>query len=223
MDTITRVLIADDHEIFRVGLVKTIERDKNFSIIAQAGDGGEALTQIRAMRPDIAVLDVSMPVMNGLDVGRAVYQEALPTELIFLTMYNDLAYFNAAMDIGVRGYLLKDNASADLLVCLRSVVEGNHYISPTISHFLIERQNKAALLAHNVPALQRLSPAERQILKHLADNLTSKEIAEKLLRKEISKIESKLKINSIRKEKFSIELIKREEEFKSYLPLSGLA
>ena len=79
MDTITRVLIADDHEIFRVGLVKTIERDKNFSIIAQAGDGGEALTQIRAMRPDIAVLDVSMPVMNGLDVGRAVYQEALPT------------------------------------------------------------------------------------------------------------------------------------------------
>ena len=180
MDTITRVLIADDHEIFRVGLVKTIERDTNFSIIAQACDGGEALTQIRAMRPDIAVLDVSMPVMNGLDVGRAVYQEALPTELIFLTMYNDLAYFNAAMDIGVRGYLLKDNASADLLTCLRTVVEGNHYISSTISHFLIERQNKAAELAHSVPLLQRLSPAERQILKHLADNLTSKEIAEKL-------------------------------------------
>jgi DNA-binding NarL/FixJ family response regulator len=84
------------------------------------------------------------------------------------------------MDIGVRGYLLKDNASADLLVCLRAVVEGNHYISPTISHFLIERQNKAAELAQSVPSLQRLSPAERQILKHVADNLTSKEIADKL-------------------------------------------
>jgi two-component system response regulator NreC len=180
MDIQTRVLIADDHEIFRVGLVKTIERDKNFSIIAQAGDGGEALTQIREMRPDIAVLDVSMPVMNGLDVGRAVYQEALPTEVIFLTMYKDIAYFNAAMDIGVRGYLLKDNASADLLACLRAVVEGKHYISPTMSHFLIERQKKAEALVQSLPALEQLSPAERHILKLLAENLTSKEIADKL-------------------------------------------
>lgn len=180
MDIQTRVLIADDHEIFRVGLVKTIERDKNFSIIAQAGDGKQALTLIREMRPDIAVLDVSMPVMNGLDVGRAVYQEALPTELIFLTMYKDLAYFNAAMDIGARGYLLKDNASVDLLSCLRTVVEGNHYISPTMSHLLVETQKNAETLAQSVPTLQHLSPAERHILTLLVDNLTSKEIADKL-------------------------------------------
>jgi DNA-binding NarL/FixJ family response regulator len=180
MDIQTRVLIADDHEIFRVGLVKTIERDKNFSIIAQAGDGKEALTLIREMRPDIAVLDVSMPVMNGLDVGRSVYHEALPTELIFLTMYKDLAYFNAAMDIGARGYLLKDNASADLLTCLRAVTEGKHYISQTISHFLVDRQKNAEALAQSVPTLQHLSPAERHILTLLVDNLTSKEIADKL-------------------------------------------
>jgi DNA-binding NarL/FixJ family response regulator len=180
MDTITRVLIADDHEIFRVGLVKTIERDKNFSIIAQAGDGKEALVLITSMKPDIAVLDVSMPLMSGLDVGRAVYQAALPTELIFLTMYKDIAYFNAAMDIGARGYLLKDNASADLLICLRAVVEGNYYISPTMSHFLVERQKHAEALTQNVPALQNLSPAERHILKLLTDNMTSKEIADKL-------------------------------------------
>lgn len=180
MDNQTRVLIADDHEIFRLGLVKTIERDKNFLIIAQAADGGEALAQIRAKRPDIAVLDVSMPVMNGLDVGRVVYQEALPTEVIFLTMYKDIAYFNAAMDIGVRGYLLKDNASADLLTCLRTVAEGKHYISPTISNLLVERQKKAQDLSQRVPTLQHLSPAERHILKLLADNFTSKEIADKL-------------------------------------------
>lgn len=180
MDTITRVLIADDHEIFRVGLQKTIERDKNFSIIAQAGNGNEALTQIKEMRPDIAVLDVSMPLLSGLDVGRAVYQAAIPTELIFLTMYKDIAYFNAAMDIGVRGYLLKDNASSDLLVCLRAVVEGNHYISPTISHFLVERKNQTNVLAQEVPSLKSLSPAERHILTFLADNRTSKEIADKL-------------------------------------------
>jgi DNA-binding NarL/FixJ family response regulator len=180
MDTITRVLIADDHEIFRLGLVKTIERDKNFSIIAQAGDGREALALIKEKRPDIAILDVSMPVMNGLDVGRVVYQEGLMTEVIFLTMYKDIAYFNAAMDIGARGYLLKDNASADLLTCLRAVIEGIHYISPTISHLLVERQKKAETLAQSVPTLQQLSPTEHHILKLLADNLTSKEIADKL-------------------------------------------
>jgi DNA-binding NarL/FixJ family response regulator len=180
MDSTTRVLIADDHEIFRIGLTKTIERDKNFSIIAQASNGKEALAQIIEKRPDIAILDVSMPMMSGLDVGRAVYQSALPTELIFLTMYKDIAYFNAAMEIGVRGYLLKDNASTDLLVCLNAVVEGNHYISPTISHFLVERINHANSLEQKVPTLQNLSPAERQILALVADNLTSKEIAEKL-------------------------------------------
>lgn len=180
MENQTRLLIADDHEIFRIGMVKTIARDKNFSIIAQAGDGKEALALIRETGPDIAILDVSMPVMNGLDVGRAVYQEALPTEVIFLTMYNDITCFNTAMDIGVRGYLLKENASADLLVCLRTVVEGKHYISPIMSHLLIERQKTSEALTQNVPALQLLSPAERRILKLLTDNFTSKEIAEKL-------------------------------------------
>jgi DNA-binding NarL/FixJ family response regulator len=180
MDTLTRVLIADDHEIFRLGLVKAIERDKNFSIVAQAGDGGEALALIRDLLPDIAILDVSMPVMDGLEVGRAVYREALITEVIFLTMYKDVAYFNAAMDIGVRGYLLKDNASADLLTCLRTVNDGKHYISPTIAHYLIERQRAAHSLAEIIPALQRLSPAERRILALLSRNLTSKEIADKL-------------------------------------------
>jgi DNA-binding NarL/FixJ family response regulator len=180
MDSPTRVLIADDHEIFRVGLAKTIERDKTFSIVAQAADGKEALTLIREMCPDIAVLDISMPVLNGLDVGRAIYKEALTTEVIFLTMYKDIAYFNAAMDIGVRGYILKDNASADLLTCLRTVNEGKHYISATIAHYLVERQLAAKVLAHKIPALQRLSPAEHRILTLLSNNLTSKEIAEKL-------------------------------------------
>jgi DNA-binding NarL/FixJ family response regulator len=178
MNSIMRVLIADDHEIFRVGLVNTIERDNKFSIIAEASNGEDALAQIISLKPDIAVLDVSMPVMSGLEVGRNVYQNAIPTELIFLTMYKDIAYFNAAMDIGARGYLLKDNASSDLLACLRMVVEGNHYISPTIAHFLVERQKHAKELEQDVPSLKSLSPAERSILSLLADNRTSKEIAE---------------------------------------------
>jgi len=143
METVTRVLIADDHEIFRVGLARVIEREGACTIIAQAGDGREAFTLLREVRPDIAILDVSM-------------------------------------DIGARGYMMKDNASADLLACLRTVNEGKHYISPTISHLLIQRNEAASALARTIPAVQRLSPAERRILALLAENLTSKEIAQKL-------------------------------------------
>jgi DNA-binding NarL/FixJ family response regulator len=180
MNTPTKVLIADDHEIFRLGLAKTIERDSSFSTIAQAANGNDALRLIRSSMPDIAVLDISMPEVNGLDVGRAIYQEGLPTEIVFLTMHKDISFFTAAMDIGAKGYVLKDNASADLLNCLKAVAEGKHYISPIIAHLLLEHQKMAAALEHTVPALMRLSPAERRILSLMVDNLTCRDIAEKL-------------------------------------------
>jgi DNA-binding NarL/FixJ family response regulator len=180
MDAPARILIADDHPIFREGLVKTIERDKTFTVIGQAGDGAEALKLITELRPDIAVLDVSMPIMDGIEVARNIHQQALPTEIIFLTMYKDQQYFNAALDLGVRGYIIKDSFAAELLSCLKAVTEGRYYISPVISHLLIERNKKAESLMSSVPSLDKLTPAERSILKLLAGNHTSREIAEKL-------------------------------------------
>ena len=180
MEHVTRILIADDHPIFRDGLVKAIASDRGFTVVGQAGDGGEALRLITEHRPDLAVLDISMPAMDGLEVARRVHNEALATEIIILTMYRDLSYFNAALDVGVRGYILKDSAMSEFLSCLRSVNEGQYYISPAISHLLVEREQKAQALANSVPALQRLTPAERSILKLVAQNLTSKEISEKI-------------------------------------------
>jgi DNA-binding NarL/FixJ family response regulator len=180
MDAPARILIADDHPIFREGLVKTIERDKTFTVIGQAGDGAEALKLITELRPDLAVLDVSMPVMDGIEVARNVHQQALPTEIIFLTMYKDQQYFNAALNLGVRGYIIKDSVAAELISCLKAVTEGQYYISPVISHLLIERNKKAESLMSSVPSLDKLTPAERSILKLLAGNHTSREIAEKL-------------------------------------------
>jgi DNA-binding NarL/FixJ family response regulator len=176
----TRVVIADDHPIFREGLARTIERDSAFQLVGQAGNGREALELIVELRPDLAVLDVSMPVMDGLEVAGKVHKGALPTELIFLTMYKDEAYFNKAMDIGVRGYLIKDSVSSELLSCLRAVVAGQYYISPAISQLLVERDRKAESLAESVPALEKLTPAERAILRLVAEGTTSREIAEKL-------------------------------------------
>ncbi len=180
MSTVIRVLIADDHPIFREGLARTIERDPMFSVIGQAGDGAEALRLITGMCPDMAVLDVSMPVMDGLEVARRVHEEALPTEVMFLTMYKDAVYFNKALDLGVRGYLIKDSVASELLSCLRTVAEGRYYISPVISNLLLERTRNAEALASTVPSLEKLTPAERVVLRMVAENLTNKEIAGKL-------------------------------------------
>jgi two-component system, NarL family, response regulator DegU len=180
MDDPLRIMIADDHPIFREGLIKTIERDAGFSVVGQAGDGSEALKLIAELRPDLAVLDVSMPVMDGIEVARRVMEQAIPTDLVFLTMYKEPQYFNAALDLGVRGYIIKDCVAAEILSCLKTVRDGRYYVSPVISHLLIERSRKAEMLVTATPSLDTLTPAEHSILKLLSRNHTNKEIAEKL-------------------------------------------
>jgi DNA-binding NarL/FixJ family response regulator len=154
LKTPTRVLIADDHPIVRERL-------------------------ITELHPDIAVLDISMPVMDGLEVARRVRQQALLTDLVLLTMYRDPEYFNAAMDLGVRGYLVKESVSADFLSCLKAVTAGEHYISPIIAHLLVERK-KGAATSGSLPLREQLTLAEISVLRLVAENKANKEIAETL-------------------------------------------
>jgi len=179
MEEPTRIIIADDHPLFREGLVRAIDRDKTFAIVEQVGDGAEALKAIRGLHPDIAVLDVSMPAMDGLEVARRVHQEALPTQVVILTMYKDSRYFNAALDLGVRGYILKDGAAVELMLCLKAVASGHYYISPAITHLLVERNSATASHSEST-SLHRLTPAELTVLRLVSENKTSKEIAETL-------------------------------------------
>ncbi len=180
MTELTRILIADDHPIFRDGLVRTVERNKSFVVVGQAGDGAEALQLIRDLRPDVAILDIAMPKLDGLEVARRVYQDALPTELVILTMYRDAKYFNAALDLGVRGYLLKDSASTELMACLEAVTSSVYYVSPTVSHLLIEREKRAASVTPSASFRETFTPAELTVLRLVAANLSNKEIAERL-------------------------------------------
>ena len=180
MEDKVRILIADDHPIFREGLVRTIERNSNFIVAAQTADGAEALRLIRELHPDLAVLDVAMPKMDGLEVARRVHQEALPTELVVLTMYNDSKYFNAAFDLGVRGYILKDGVATELLSCLEAVTSGLYYVSPTVAHLLIEWNRVARSHPDSNSIRDSITPAELTILRLVAENKTNKEIAEKL-------------------------------------------
>jgi DNA-binding NarL/FixJ family response regulator len=172
------ILIADDHPVFRRGLRMVIESEPNLKVVAEADDGAAALAAIENHRPDWIVLDVNMPQMNGFDVVRRLQASRSKAAVVFLTMHKDEEMFNAAMDLGVGGYILKDSAVTDIISCLKTVLSGEPYISPQLSAFLLNRSRRAAALSRKIPALERLTPAERKILKLIADYKTSKEIAE---------------------------------------------
>jgi len=175
-----KILIADDHPIFRKGLLKVLEGDPSFELVAEAGDGLEALQLIEKQKPEIAVIDISMPSMSGLEIVKAARKKNLPVEFIILTMYSEEEYFNEAMDLGVRGYILKESAVTDLLGSLKSVASGKHYVSPLISEYLIHRNARRQALMQEKPALGGLTAMERRILKLIAENKTSRQIATEL-------------------------------------------
>lgn len=175
-----RIVIADDHPIVRRGLRQAIESDEKLKVVAEADDGEAALRQIQELRPDVAVLDVEMPKLDGFGVARAVIGQRLAVEIIFLTMHKDEDIFNAAMDAGVKGYVLKDSAVSDIGGSIRAVSAGQSYISPQLSTYLLQRGRRAASLVRQRPALSQLTPTERRILKLIAENKTSREIAGEL-------------------------------------------
>lgn len=174
------IVLADDHPLFRQGLLRTVEHDPLVSVVGEAGNGTEALRLVLDMKPDIAVLDISMPGMEGLDVVKAAMKDdSCMTEFIILTMFTEEAYFTEAMDIGVKGYLLKDSAPADILACIKSVADGMPYVSPLVSHYLVRRTTKLAR-RNPKPSLDDLTQQERRVLKLLSQNKTSREIADDL-------------------------------------------
>ncbi|MDJ0836191.1 MAG: response regulator transcription factor [Acidobacteriota bacterium] len=173
------VYIADDHPIVRQGFIRIIEDDPRFRIIGQSGKGDDALNQIRALNPRIAVLDVNMPGKTGLEIAKALREEDHPTIIVILTMYKDQEFFDEAMNLGIMGYLLKESAVNDLLNCLNSVHAGNHYISPTISGYLIRPRKKKEENKDENP-IHSLTDSEKRVLRLIGRNMTSKEIAEEL-------------------------------------------
>ncbi|HAV64796.1 MAG TPA: DNA-binding response regulator [Verrucomicrobiales bacterium] len=174
------ILIADDHPLFRGGLRQIIDAQRDLRIVHETGDGAEALRVIREAKPVVAILDLDMPGMNGLEVASAIQRESLPVRVIMLTMYREEDMFNEAMDSGVLGYVLKDSAAVEILNCISAVAAGGHYLSPAISGFLVNRHDRAASLRKAKPGLSDLTPAERRILRLIAQNRTSKEIAAEL-------------------------------------------
>ncbi len=171
------VLIADDHPIFRAGMRQVIEGDERCAIVGESEDGEAALRQIQNLKPRVAVLDIQMPKMTGLAVAQRADAMNLDTRIILLTMLDDKRVFLEAMETGVKGYVLKDSASTEILRAIVAVSGDRHYISPTLSGLLVEKRNKGGQLP---PLVETLTPTEARILKLIANLKSNQEIADEL-------------------------------------------
>ncbi|HWD20698.1 MAG TPA: response regulator transcription factor [Verrucomicrobiae bacterium] len=172
-----KVLIVDDHAVFRRGLREVIEENPRFRIVGEAPDGEAALRLIPELKPRVAIVDIDMPRLNGLEMVRALRKTSLSVLTIFLTMYRDEEMFNAAMDLGVKAYVLKDSATDDILAALAQVADGGSFVSPSMSDLGKRREHRVQELLLSKPQIDELTPAERHILKLIAEDRTSKEIA----------------------------------------------
>jgi two-component system response regulator NreC len=169
-----RILLADDHCIVRQGLRALLERS-GFEVVGEAADGQEAVKLAESLRPDVAVLDLTMPVLNGLDAGRQILQRKPTPAVMLLTMHTEEHHVAAALRAGFRGYLLKTQAAEDLVRAIRDVVRGQIFLSSAVSRVVIDGYVSGA-----AAPCEALAPRERQVLQLVAEGNTSKEIASQL-------------------------------------------
>jgi DNA-binding NarL/FixJ family response regulator len=175
-----RILIADDHPLFRRGLVEAIRQERDLVVAGEAETIDEAWAAIERMPPDVAVLDIEMGGQHTIELARRIRSSGHPVRVLFLTMHREESIFNAAIDAGALGYVLKDAAAREIVAAIQAAAKGESYVSPAISSFLMRRAQRASALRQDQPALDQLTPAERRILKRIAQGKTSKEIAEEL-------------------------------------------
>lgn len=176
----TKVVIADDHPIFRRGLVDLIESDGSFTIVGESDNGEKAIGLIKKLKPDIAVIDLSMPDIGGLEVVKEIRRANVDVEFIILTIYKNEEYISKAIDLNVKGYILKDNTEDDLLISMKAVAKGKYYMSHLISSHLIKKSRRMEELETEMPSIKDLTPTERKVLKLTAENKSCKEIAEEM-------------------------------------------
>jgi two-component system response regulator NreC len=167
----TRIVLADDHVLVRQGLKSLLERE-HFQVMAEASDGQEAVRLIETQQPDIAILDISMPTLNGIDAARGLSRSAPKTKVILLTQHEEEQYIHEALEAGVKGYVLKNQVANDLIQAIRQVGRGEFYLSPGISRAVMEAyRNKSERPA------DPLTARERQVLQLIAEGKSTKDTA----------------------------------------------
>ena len=169
-----KILVADDHIIFRQGLLKLLQSTEDIEIVGETGIGNEVISLLLKQKPDIVILDISLPGRSGFEIAEDIRNQGIETKVIFLTMHNDSLTAKRAMGSNVSGFVIKDNAFEDLLYAIKAVASGGKFISPSISDMIL------SLHAPKEPLQKILTERESEILRLIASGLTNKQIAEKL-------------------------------------------
>ncbi|MDC7302319.1 response regulator [Agathobacter ruminis] len=172
-----KIMITDDHSMIREGLKNLLELDGDIKVIAEAENGQECLDKLSTVKPDVLLLDINMPVMNGLEVLAALKERRIRVKVLVLTVHNEVEYLMKAVDIGVDGYVLKDSESAELKKAIFAVASGENYIQPS----LIPALNSKMIEKNDDEArIDELTRREIEVLKLLSVGMYNKEIAERL-------------------------------------------
>jgi DNA-binding NarL/FixJ family response regulator len=172
-----RILLADDHNVIRRGLRLLLEKQPGFVVVAEASDGRQAVAQAEATRPDVVVLDISMPLMSGAEAAQRICELLPGAAIVILSMHSDEGYVLRALKAGARGYLVKDSAESELIEAIQAVNEGKAFFSPAVSKVLVEDYVREMKARGAVDSYDLLTLREREILQLLAEGKANKDIA----------------------------------------------
>ncbi len=175
-----RIILADDHAVMRRGLRLVLEEHKDFQVIGEASDGREAVALVEELKPDLVVLDITMPNMNGIEAARQISEKQAGVSIVVLSMHSDESYVLRALKAGARGYLLKESAESDFFLAIRSVSAGKAFFSPAVSRLLVEDYVRQLQDKDIEDSYELLTQRERELLQLIAEGKSNKDVANML-------------------------------------------
>jgi two-component system response regulator NreC len=175
-----RIIIVDDHAIVREGIVSLLEKEPDLKVVGEAGDGSDAMEKIKKLKPDIVIMDISIPPGNGITLSQQIFENGYGGKILILTQHEKEEYLHSALKVGVSGYLLKYSIKQEVIDAVRTVARGGSYFSPSISKVLVQEYlqdgKKKEIKQDTVP----LTGRETEVLRYLAEGFTSRQIAERM-------------------------------------------
>jgi two-component system response regulator NreC len=175
-----RILLGDDHTLLRQGLRKILEERRDWEVVAEASDGRDAVRQATALQPEVAILDIGMPLLNGIEATRQITRRSPGIHVLILSMHSNEAYITQALHAGARGYLLKDSADTDLIRAVSAVAAGKSFFSPAVAKIMLDDYVRQRSEKGAVDRFESLSEREREVFQLVAEGHSNKEVADLL-------------------------------------------